>query len=136
YNNVWEFRVGRYPQPAGHRVTVRLTRAGRQAEQPQEWAFLVNLAARYLEPRLLAGLVDRVRRGETVTVGGKVQVNEQGIACTRPRLSLPWESVGATHISHGTVRIHRAGVEKPVLVIPLGDPNAALIPDLFAAIRP
>jgi hypothetical protein len=32
------------------------------------------------------------------------------------------------------VWLHQAGVEKPVLTVPLSRPNAALIPDLFAAL--
>jgi hypothetical protein len=32
--------------------------------------FLVDLSRHYLEPRLVAGLAARVRRGETVDVGG------------------------------------------------------------------
>jgi hypothetical protein len=30
--------------------------------------------------------------------------------------------------------IHQAGMEKPVLTVPLSHPNAGLIPDLFATL--
>jgi hypothetical protein len=131
YDNKWDFRVGRY---GGPEVAVRFSKGGRRAEQPEEWTFLVNLARQYLEPRLLTELVARVRSGETVTVGGSVNVGQGGIACGKPRLSLRWESISTTRLHNGMVWLHQAGVEKPVLTVPLSRPNAALIPDLFAAL--
>ena len=135
YDNVWTFQVGRYPYSGGPRVSVRFSKSGRRAEQPEEWAFLVNLARQYLEPRLLAELVARVRRGETITVGGIVNVGKGGIGCAKPRLSLRWESIRAEP-RNGEIWIYQAGVEKPVLTVPLSYSNAVLIPDLFAALRP
>ncbi|MFJ8357916.1 hypothetical protein [Streptomyces sp. NPDC093984] len=134
YDNTWDFRVGRYPYYGGPQVSVHFSRAGHQAEQPEEWTFLVNLVRQYLEPRLLTELVAQVRRGETITVGGSVKVSQDGIACAKPRLSLPWESISSAQPHSGMVRIHQAGVEKPVLTVPLSHPNAALIPDLFATL--
>ncbi|WP_049578419.1 hypothetical protein [Streptomyces sp. SBT349] len=134
YENTWEFRVGRYPYHGGPQVAVHFSRAGRRADQPEEWAFLVSLARRYLEPRLLTELVAQVRRGETVTVGGSVKVSRDGIACARPRLSLAWGSIGAARLDSGMVLIHQAGGGKPVLTVPLSHPNAALIPGLFATL--
>jgi hypothetical protein len=131
YDNKWDFRVGRY---GGPEVTVRFSRAGRHAEQPTEWTFLVDLAGQYLVPRLLTELVTRVRGGETVTVGGGVSVSRDGIACGRPRLSLRWGSISTARLHNGSVWIYQAGVEKAVLTVPLSRPNAALIPDLFAAL--
>ncbi|MEV5382175.1 hypothetical protein [Streptomyces sp. NPDC052721] len=136
HDSTWDFAVGRYPYHGGPLVRVHFFQAGRRAEQPEEWTFLVNLARRYLEPRLLTELVARVRRGQTVTVGGSVQVNQAGIACARPRLSLPWESISAAQPYNGAIHVCRAGVEKPVLTVPLSHPNAGLIPDLFAALTP
>jgi hypothetical protein len=135
YDNRWDFQVGRYPYYGGPKVAVSLSKGGRRAEQPHEWTFLVNLARQYLEPRLLNGLVSQVRRGETVTVGGSVQVSRDGIACAKPAFSLPWASISAASLHNGMIWIHQAGVEKPVLTVPLSHPNAALIPDLFAALR-
>ncbi|WP_228396217.1 hypothetical protein [Streptomyces sp. RB17] len=134
YDNKWDFRVGRYPYNGGPRVDVRFSKGGRRADQPEEWIFLVNLARHYLEPRLLAELVARVRRGETVTVGGSLEVSQGGIACAKPQLSLPWESISAPQLYNGMVCVSQVGVEKPVLTVPLSHPNAALIPDLLAAL--
>ncbi|GCB46209.1 hypothetical protein [Streptomyces sp. NL15-2K] len=134
YNNKWEFQVGRYPYYGGQKVSVLFSKGGRRAEQPEEWAFLVNLARQYLEPRLLAELVAQVRRGETVTIGGSVKVNQAGIACKKPRLALPWESLSAPQLHNGMICVYQASAEKPVLTLPLSHPNAALIPDLFATL--
>ncbi|MFG1801417.1 hypothetical protein ACGFI4_14765 [Micromonospora carbonacea] len=135
YDNTWDFRVGRYPYHGGPKVAVSFSKGGRRAEQPQEWTFLVNLARQYLEPRLLNELVTQVRRGETVTVGGSVKVSSEGIACAKPRSSLPWAAINPAFLHNGMIWTHQTGVEKPVLTVPLSHPNAALIPDLFAALR-
>ncbi|MFG1901228.1 hypothetical protein [Micromonospora carbonacea] len=135
YDNTWDFRVGRYPYHGGPKVAVSFSKGGRRAEQPQEWTFLVNLARQYLEPRLLNELVTQVRRGETVTVGGSVKVSSEGIACAKPRSSLPWAAINPAFPHNGMIWTHQTGVEKPVLTVPLSHPNAALIPDLFAALR-
>ncbi|MBM9440311.1 hypothetical protein [Actinacidiphila bryophytorum] len=134
YTNTWQFQVGRYPYYGGPKVSVLISKGGREAEQPAEWAFLVNLVGRYLEPRLLGDLVTRVRRGETVTVGGSIQVARDGIACPKPRFSLPWTVLGPVQFSNGMILIHQAGSEKPLLRVPLSHPNAVLIPDLFTAL--
>ncbi|MEU0602725.1 hypothetical protein ABZ484_31555 [Streptomyces sp. NPDC006393] len=134
YTNTWDFQVGRYPYYGGQKVSVRFFEAGRRADQPEEWAFLVNLARQYLEPRLLAELLTRVRGGETVTVGGSVKVDRTGISCAKPRLSVPWESVSGAQLHNGMIWIHRTGVEKPLLTVPLSHPNAMLIPDLFTSL--
>lgn len=134
HHGEWDFAVGRYPYHDGQRVAVNFYQGGRRGEQPAEWAFLVSLARQYLEPRLLAELVGRVRRGETVTVGGSVKVNRNGIGCVRPRLSLPWASISAARHQAGMVLVHQAGVERPVLTVPHSHPNAWLIPALFAAV--
>jgi hypothetical protein len=133
YVTTWTFRVGQYPYHVGPEIVVNFTTGGPD-EQPAEWTFLVNLARQYLEPRLLSDLVARVRRGETVTVGGSLKVNQGGIACKRPRLSLPWQSISATQLYDGMICVFRAGVEKPALTVPLSHPNAALVPDLLAAL--
>lgn len=134
YENKWDFQVGRYPYYGGPKVAVHFSRAGRRADQPEEWAFLVSLARQYVEPRLLAELVAKVRRGETVTVGGSVKVSLNGIVCAKPRLSLPWESISAAQLRNGMICIYQKGVDKPVLTVPLSHPNAGLIPDLFATL--
>ncbi|WP_048910209.1 hypothetical protein [Streptomyces sp. NRRL WC-3744] len=136
HDTAWDFAVGKYPYYGGPVVRVHFSQAGRRADQPDEWTFLVNLARRYLEPRLLTDLVSQVRRGETITVGGSVKVDQSGIACPKPRLSVPWESISAVQPHNGMIYVHQVGVEKPVLTVPLSHPNAGLIPDLFAALLP
>jgi hypothetical protein len=138
HDSEWDFEVGRYPYYAGPRqpdgrIAVRFWKAGRRDGPPEEWTFLVNLARQYLEPRLLTDLVTRVRRGETVKVGG-VMVSQGGIACGKPRLSLPWGAISVTQPYGGMVWIYQAGVENPVLSMPLSYPNAGLIPALFATL--
>jgi hypothetical protein len=131
----WDFVVGKYPYYGGlgrEDVMVHFFEVGHR-DDPEEWTFLVNLARKYLEPRLLTDLVTRVRRGETVTVGASVKVNQHGIACRKPKVSLPWESI-STQPYGGMIFIYEAGVEKPVLTVPLRYPNAVLMPALFAAI--
>ena len=135
HDSAWNFQVDKYPYHGGlgrEGVLVHFDGFGRNAQTPAEWTFLVNLARQYLEPRLVAELVAGVRRGETVTVGASVKVNQDGISCARPRISLPWRSISGTRPWGGTVWIYQAGVEKPVLNVPLRYPNAALIPELFA----
>ncbi|MFF3950162.1 hypothetical protein ACFYYN_35900 [Streptomyces sp. NPDC001902] len=134
YENKWDFQVGRYPYHGGPKVAVHFSRAGRRADQPEEWTFLMNLARQYLEPRLLTELVAQVRRGQTITVGGSVKVSPNGIACAKPRLSLPWESINAPQLRNGMICIYQKGVDKPVLTVPLSHPNAALIPNLFGTL--
>jgi hypothetical protein len=133
HENTWDFQVGRYPNPGGPKVSVHQSRIGRQADQPGEWTFLVNLVRQYLEPRLLTELVARVRGGETVTVAG-VTMSRTGIACAKPRLALPWASIAAPRLENGSVWIYQAGAAKPVLNVPLSRPNAGLIPRLFATL--
>ncbi|MGW7614407.1 hypothetical protein ACWGLG_00875 [Streptomyces antimycoticus] len=134
HDSTWDFAVGRYPYYGGPVVRVHFYEPGRRADQPEEWTFLVHLARQHLEPRLLTELVARVRRGETITVGGSVKVNQGGIACAKPRLSLPWASISAPRLHNGMIYIYQAGVEKPVLTVPLSYPNAQLIPALFATL--
>jgi hypothetical protein len=135
YENTWEFHVGRYPYYGGQKVSVRFSKGGRTAEQPREWSFLVDLATRHLEPRLLADLLTRVGRGETVTVGGSVQLSRAGLACVKPRIALvPWPALHPARLSHGMIAIHRRDREKPLLNVPLAHPNAALLPALFEAL--
>ncbi|WP_026930726.1 hypothetical protein [Glycomyces tenuis] len=133
HDGQWDFVVGKYPYYGGPQVIVHFYEPGRSSAPPPEWVFLMNLAAQYVEPRLLAELIDQVRRGETVTVGGSVKVDKSGISCPKPRMSLPWGSVGGARPYNGMVWIYQTGVEKPVLSVPLSHPNAGLIPDLFAA---
>lgn len=91
-------------------------------------------ARHHLEPRLLDDLVSRVGRGETVTVGGSIQVTRDGIACAKPRFSLPWTALSPVRVSSGLILIHQTGAAKPLLRVPLSHPNAVLIPDLFTAL--
>ena len=132
HDSQYDFEVGRDPYPVGPRLIVHDYVPGRSEEVPEAWTFLVNLANRYLVPRLLTGLVERVRRGETVTVGGSVKVNLDGITCKKPKVSAPWRSIARVQPYNGTVWVYQAGVEQPVLTVPMSHPNAVLMPDLFA----
>jgi hypothetical protein len=134
HDSAWDFKVGRYPYLGGPKIAVRYYQPGRQDDAPDSWRFLADLSRQYLEPRLLAAFVDRIRRGGTVAVGGGVKVTQDGIACFRPRLSLPWHLISRIQPYDGVVWIHQAGVEKPVVTVPLSHPNAGLIPALVAAL--
>jgi hypothetical protein len=132
HDSEWGFKVGRYPRFGGPKIAVRYDLSGRQDHAPDSWMFLANLARRYLEPRLLGDLVDRIRRGETIAVGGGVKVSQDGIACPKPRLLLPWHLIVRIQPYNGVVWIYQAGAEKPALTVPLSHPNAGLLPAIAA----
>lgn len=134
HHSDWSFEVGRYPHKMGPTLIVHHYVPGSREDPPESWTFLVNLAQQFLEPRLLTDLVTQVRRGETVTVGGSVKVNQDGIACAKPRISVPWQSLGRVQPYNGMIWIYQAGVEKPVLTVPQSHPNAGLIPALFTTL--
>lgn len=133
HDSEYHFAVGRYPY-TGPAVAVSQFIPGRKEEAPEFWTFLAGLAQRHLEPRLLADLVARVRQGETVLVGGALRVSLEGIACLKPKFSLPWRSCGGAKAHNGAMWIYQAGVEKPLTAAALSNPNAGLIPALFAAL--
>ncbi len=66
------------------------------------------------------------------TVFYALAVNRDGIACLRPRFSLPWREFGGARASNGAVWIYQAGVEKPLTATSLRNPNAVLVPPLLA----
>jgi hypothetical protein len=134
HDSEWGFKVGRYAHFGGPKIAVRYDSVGRQHHAPDSWMFLANLSRQYLEPRLLADFVNRVRRGETVAVGGGVKVSQDGIACPKPRLSLPWHLIGRIQSYNGMVWIYQAGAEEPAVTVPLSHPNAGLISALVATL--
>lgn len=134
HHSEWHFQVGRYPYLSAQLVAVPDFRAGRGDDPPESWTFLVNLAQQYLEPRLLPELVDRVRRGETVLVGGALRVSRDGLSCIKPKFSLPWQLCGGAKAHNGAVWIYQAGVEKPLTAASLSNPNAGLIPALVSTL--
>jgi hypothetical protein len=134
HDSQWFFEVGKFPY-RGASVAVNQFIGGRREDAPEYWTALANLSQRFLEPRLLAGLVDRVRRGETVLVGGALRVNRDGISCIKPKFELPWRSCGGARSAGGAIWIYRAGVEKPLTAVSLSNPNAGLIPALFATLN-
>jgi hypothetical protein len=134
HDSEWGFTVGRYPYFGGPKIAVRYYLPGRQDDAPDSWTFLTNLCRQYLEPRLLTDLVGRVRHGETVAVGGSVKVSQDGIACPRRRIFLPWQVIGRIQPYNGMVWIYQAGAEEPALTVPLSHPNAGLIPAVVAAL--
>lgn len=134
HDSEWEFKVGRYPFFGGPKIAVSYYLAGRQEDDaPDSWMFLATLSRQYLEPRLLANLVDRVHRGETVAVSGSVKVSQAGIACPKPRIYLPWHVIRIRRYN-GMVLIYQVGIDKPALTVPLSYPNAGLIPALVASL--
>lgn len=125
----WYFEVGRYPVKRAPLVAMVFS-TGSARNEPEAWTFMVNLARRYLEPRLLSELTARVHAGQTVDVGQGVHVDQRGFK--GGKVSLSWHEVGGTRVSDGKIWIYKAGVEKPVLFVPAQNPNAVLIPQLFA----
>lgn len=139
HESAFDFQVDKYPYHGGlgrDGVLVNFHAFRRVSEPPEEWLSLVNLSRQFLEPRLLAQLVAAVRRGETVTVGAGVKVDRGGVVCARPRVSLPWREVLGTQLRAGMVCVYRKGRDEPVLTVPMGYPNAVLIPDLIAEFMP
>jgi hypothetical protein len=134
YTTYWHFEVGKYPHKAAPAVIVTDSRMGRQDELPDWWTFLVNLSAQVVEPRLLTDLVTQVRQGETVTIGGSIKVNQHGISCKRPKLSLDWNSIHPPRPHAGFIYIYATTSDQAVLTVPMGHPNAVLIQPLFAAL--
>jgi hypothetical protein len=135
FDGTWRFQVGN--EYRGKRPVAAISvqwSSMKEHYQPEEWLFLVNLSRRYLEPRLIADLVARVRGGETVDVGG-LKVHQGGIAGGKPHVSLPWHSLAGTRLYGGLVWIYQAGVAKPLLRMPQQNPNAVLIPALLDAVR-
>ncbi|MCW2902318.1 MAG: hypothetical protein JWO67_4583 [Streptosporangiaceae bacterium] len=128
----WYFEVGRYPVMGAEMVAMAFGTAGTKAE-PKAWSFLVDLSRRHLEPRLLGELTARVRDGETIDVGAGLKLHGAGL--NGANVSLSWEQVDGTSTENGRVWIHQKGIAKPVLSIPLQNPNAVLIPQLFAAFK-
>lgn len=134
YTTYWHFEVGKYPHKAAPAIIVTDSRMGRHDERPDWWTSLVKLSAQVVEPRLLADLVSRVRQGETVTIGGSIKVNQEGISCKRPKLSLGWDLIREPVPHAGMIYIFATDSDQPVLTVPFGHPNVVLIPSLFGAV--
>ncbi|WP_233823373.1 hypothetical protein [Saccharothrix sp. S26] len=132
HEGIWYFSLGRYPATSTDTIELEFTTEGRDAPPPDAWAFLVDLARRELEPRLVARFADRVRRGETVDVAG-LSVGREGV--TSGRTSLPWPAVGDVRRVDGRLGIFRPGEPEPAIQVPLSNVNAVLLPALLAAVR-
>ncbi|HEV7933426.1 MAG TPA: hypothetical protein VGP70_14100 [Actinomadura sp.] len=50
-------------------------------------------------------------------------------------MSLSWEQVEGASTGNGRVWIHQKGLSKPVLSIPLQNPNAVLIPPALRSLQ-
>jgi hypothetical protein len=136
-----EWRFGIDTHSSGKRRSIVLTfTTFRKKTQQEDWTFLVNLSKRYLEPRLVAELAGQVRGGQTVVVGGALEVNLGGISTAAgvrrraDKASLPWRSISDVRLYNGKVWIYQGGAKKPAISVPMQNPNAVLIPDLFAAV--
>lgn len=128
----WHFEVGRYPVAQAPIVAMAFGSTSATRE-PEAWTFMVNLSRQYLEPRLVAELVGRVRNGETVDVGQGVDVHQRGFK--GGKVSLSWPEVAGTQSAKGKIWIYQNGVTKPVLFVPQINPNAVLIPALFSTLK-
>ena len=133
HSTEWHFEVGGYPYYGGPKLGVSDFMLGRRDDLPESWHFLVNLSRHYLEPRLLSDLVTRIHNGETITIAGSLQVSLHGIACPRPRFSVPWQSILPPQPDNGMIWIYQPGADEPLVNVPLSHPNALLVPALFGA---
>jgi hypothetical protein len=131
HTTYWHFEAGKYPYKAAPTIRLSDSRGGVRDELPEWFTFMANLSAEYLEPRLLSDLVNPIYQGETVTIGGSIKVNQLGIGCKRPKLSLHWSSIRPPRVGNGMVWIYRTDSNEPILNVPLSHPNANLIPALF-----
>lgn len=127
----WHFEVGRFPVEGGPMVAMAFGTTGNREQR--EWQFLVELSRQYLEPRLIAEMVARVRNGEAIDVGAGLKVYQGGVDAGR--IALPWHAISGTSLSDGRIWIHQTGSARPVLSIPQQNPNAVLIPALLAAVK-
>ncbi|ROP42729.1 hypothetical protein [Saccharothrix texasensis] len=127
---LWYFSLGAYPATFANKIDLEFTTEGKDAAPPEAWSFLVDLARRHLEPRLVARLADRVRQGETVDLGG-LRVRREGVDVQGG--TLPWSAITDVRIADNRVSIHRAGAAEPAAWVPLGNVNAVLVPGVVAA---
>jgi hypothetical protein len=133
FDDRFRFQAGRYRPHAKPLAVVSVEwTTWHGNDQPQAWTFLVNLSRQYLEPRLVNELAGRVRRGETVDVGG-LAVNQGGVH--GHGFSLPGQLIAGTRLYGGMVWVYQTGLAEPVLSVPQENPNAVLIPALFEALR-
>ncbi|MEJ2851849.1 MULTISPECIES: hypothetical protein [unclassified Saccharothrix] len=126
---IWYFSVGAYPARFENTIDLEFVTDGKDAAPPEAWTFLVGLAQRHLEPRLVAGLVDRIRRGETVDIAG-LSVHRGGVDAHGR--TLPWRAISDVRVADNRVSIIQAS--EPAVSVPLGNVNAVLIPRLIAAV--
>ncbi|WP_426513497.1 hypothetical protein ACPPVO_24555 [Dactylosporangium sp. McL0621] len=134
----WVFAV----RGSGEEVVVRLDRWKTKAADDPVWSPLVGLSRRYLEPRLIADIAGRVSAGEAVAVTG----GESGWLTVHPGglrgkgghplspVELSWPQFGGVSSSGGWLWVFRAGVDQPVMQIPVQQPNAVLAPALLTAL--
>ncbi|WP_371798140.1 hypothetical protein OG963_00230 [Streptomyces sp. NBC_01707] len=102
---------------------------GKNHVTPPEWIAMVEFVQRYVEPQLVAGLVDRVRRGETVRIGG-LQIRPEGLLAHRFNPS--WSSLAGARAADGNVWFYLHGQSQAATRVPLDTPNAVLLPRLIA----
>ncbi|GLW62091.1 hypothetical protein Arub01_03350 [Actinomadura rubrobrunea] len=129
------FQAGRYPFHGGPRVQVVLDSArlpGGEAEAV--WTRLTELCRERAERRLVAELAGRVRAGHPVDVAEGLTVHPGGVHGLR--VSLPWSAIGGAVVDDTRVWIEPSDGGAPLLYVPRQNPNAVLIPELLAAVRP
>ncbi|MEU6041069.1 DUF2510 domain-containing protein [Actinomadura sp. NPDC047616] len=132
---VWVLQVGRHPFRGGPRVEVVLdSTLFPEREAEAIWTRLVDRCRRRAEPRLVAELAGRVRAGHPVDVAEGLTVHPGGVRGTH--VSLSWAEISGAVVDAGRVWIQQSDGGTPVLYVPRQNPNAVLIPELLAALRP
>jgi hypothetical protein len=131
----WAFQAGRHPFRGGPRVEVVLdSTLFPERETEAIWTRLVERCRRRAELRLVAELAGRVRAGHPVDVAEGLTVHPGGVRGTR--VSLGWAEISGAVTDGGRVWIQRSDGGTPTLYVPRQNPNAVLIPELLAALRP
>ncbi|MFC8722093.1 hypothetical protein [Kitasatospora sp. NPDC057198] len=115
------------PQSLGQLV---FTARGKMAEPPEEWRTLVELAQRYVAPRLVDGFTERVGAGEEVVIG-KLRLGREGIRGEgKYGTALAWDEVRRMRTTGGYVSLYRARDDQSALMASLDRPNVVLLPEL------
>jgi hypothetical protein len=114
---------------AGHTLKVPLD----GDDQRSTWEALVSLCQARVEPRLIAGALAGLDRGEAFAVK-PVTVRPDGFSVAtalRAERAYPWDEFGRADLQSGSVRLYLADRLRPVGCVPLRQRNAVLLPDLL-----
>ncbi|MBW8482411.1 DUF2510 domain-containing protein [Actinomadura parmotrematis] len=128
----YHFEVGRYPLMKAPLVALAFAK-GFTSHETQVYERLVDLSRRVVEPRLLAETAARVDAGGTAELGAGVRVGAAGVQ--GGGVGLAWDEVAGTSVENGFVWVYKKDVRKPVLKVPLHNPNTVLIPPVLDRYR-